>query len=346
MTEKKNYEDLKREVWETGRCAGCGACVAVCPADAIILAGGGASCSPSHTGYCKDATDGVPCGACYAVCPRTSGKGSDTASSPLLGEYREIVAAKAAFDVARKQSGGAVTAILANALEEGLVDAVVTITEDRWTMKPRSAVITAREVLVAHAGSRYNWWVPLLSALKEAVVRRKFQRIAVVGVPCAVQALRAMKSSSNDLIRPFGRSIRLIIGLFCTESFDYERLVEGKLKTELGLETWQIKRLDVKGKLEVTVTDGSVLSIPLAELQDCIRPGCHFCTDLTAADADISAGAVGSAGGYTTLIIRNDVGAGFVADAVDRGLLSLHDEVDIAPIERLAGKKAGRRSET
>jgi coenzyme F420 hydrogenase subunit beta len=344
MTEKKNYEDLKREVWETGRCAGCGACVAVCPADAIILAGGGASRSPSHTGYCKDATDGVPCGACYAVCPRTPGKGRDTA--PLLGEYREIVAAKAAFEVTKKQSGGAVTAILANALEEGLIDAVVTITEDRWTMKPRSVVITAQEVLIAHAGSRYNWWVPLLSALKEAVVRRKFQHIAVVGVPCAVQALRAMKSSSNDLVRPFGRSIRLIVGLFCTESFDYEKLVEGKLKTELGLETWQIKRLDVKGKLEVTVTDGSTLSIPLDELHDCIRPGCLVCTDLTAVDADISAGAVGSAGGYTTLIIRNDVGAGFVADAVDRGRLSLQDEVDIAPIERLAGKKAERRSET
>lgn len=345
MTEKKNYEDLKKEVWETGKCAGCGACVAVCPADAIILGGGSESLSPSHTGYCKDATDGVPCGACYAVCPRTSENDWDTAPSPLLGEYREIVAARAAFDVAKKQSGGAVTAILANALEEGLIDAVVTVAEDRWTMQPQSVVITSKEVLITHAGSRYNWWVPLLSALKEAVIRRKFQRIAVVGVPCAVQALRAMKSSSNDLVRPFGRSIRLIIGLFCTESFDYEKLVERKLKTDLGLDTWQIKRLNVKGKLEVTVTDGSNLSIPLAELHDCIRPGCHFCTDLTAAEADISAGAIGSPEGFTTLIIRNNVGTGFVTDAIEHNRLSVREDIDLAPIERLAEKKAERRKE-
>lgn len=32
-----NYEDLKREVWDKGICSGCGACVAVCPANAIIF---------------------------------------------------------------------------------------------------------------------------------------------------------------------------------------------------------------------------------------------------------------------------------------------------------------------
>jgi coenzyme F420 hydrogenase subunit beta len=344
MTEQKNYEDLKREVWERGRCAGCGACVAVCPADAIVLAGGTTSLSPTHTGYCKDATDGVPCGACYAVCPRTPGTKPEGAPSPLLGEYQRIVAAKAAFDVARKQSGGAVTAILANALDEGLIDAVVTVAEDRFTLQPQSVVITSSEVLITQAGSRYNWWVPLLAALKEAVVRRKFRSIAVVGVPCAVQALHAMRVSRNDLVRPFGRSLRLIVGLFCTESFDYEKLVEGKLKTELGLETWQIGRLDVKGKLEVTMTDGSTVSIPLAELNDCIRPGCHICTDLTATAADISAGAIGSGEGYTTLIIRNDRGRGFVDDAVRHHRLMLTEDVDLIPIDRLAGRKAERNT--
>ena len=33
----KSYLDLKSEVWDAGRCSGCGACVAVCPADALYF---------------------------------------------------------------------------------------------------------------------------------------------------------------------------------------------------------------------------------------------------------------------------------------------------------------------
>ncbi len=33
----KSYLDLKSDVWDTGRCSGCGACVAVCPVDVSYL---------------------------------------------------------------------------------------------------------------------------------------------------------------------------------------------------------------------------------------------------------------------------------------------------------------------
>ena len=167
--------------------------------------------SPTSNGYCKQATDNVMCGACYAVCPRIGNQPADT-----LGEYLELLSAKAGFEVPHKQSGGAVTAILANALDEGLIDAIVTVTEDRWTLKPSSVIITKTDVLIQQAGSRYSWWVPLLAALKTAVVGRKFKRIAVIGVPCAVQAVARMRESDNDLVRPYGKAIRLVIGLFCT----------------------------------------------------------------------------------------------------------------------------------
>ncbi len=176
---QKSYLDLKSEVWDTGRCSGCGACVAVCPADALSFAEGEMVTNPQTTGYCKQATDTVPCGACYDVCPRVGDQPADT-----LGKYLELVSAKALFDIPHRQSGGAVTAILANALDEGLIDAVVTVTEDRWSLKPSSVIITRSDVLIQQAGSRYSWWVPLLAALKNAVVERKFRRIAVVGVPC------------------------------------------------------------------------------------------------------------------------------------------------------------------
>jgi len=339
---EKSYIDLKREVWDAGLCARCGACVAVCPADSLFFgraAEGESPLSPESTGYCKMETDGVPCGACYRACPRT---GERLPLPSLLGETVETVAARAAFPVAHKQSGGAVTAILKSALEEGTIDAVVTVTADPWTLKPRSEVITDAGVLVTHAGSRYNWWVPLLAALKEAVVVRKCQNIAVVGVPCVVQAVYRIRESDFDLLRPFGRSIRLVIGLFCTDSFDYARLVEGALRRERGIEPWAVRRLDVKGALEVTVDDGTVVSIPLAELESCIPSGCKTCTDFAALDADISAGAVGSPEGFTTLLIRTPAGKGFVDRARASGALETSDEVALAPAERLAARKAAR----
>ncbi|KUG20980.1 putative coenzyme f420-dependent oxidoreductase [hydrocarbon metagenome] len=332
--ESKTIKDLEREVWMKGACSGCGACVAVCPADAIYFPAGSAL-TPTSAGYCKAETDGIPCGACYTVCPRTA---LEIRSG--LGTYQEIVAARSTFEVERKQSGGAVTALLLTALEEGMIDAVVTVSEDRWTLKPSSVVITSTEALVHQAGSRYSWWVPLLTALKEAVVTRKYRRIAVVGVPCVVQAAKALRRADHDLLRPFGRSIRLVIGLFCTESFDYEKLVENKLKREYNIEPWQIRRLDVKGQLEVTHEDGSVISVPLDELKSSVRPGCHLCTDFTAVDADVSAGSVGSPAGYTTLIIRNDVGRGFVDRAIWRGRLATSGDINVRIIERLAGQKA------
>lgn len=338
--EMKTYKDLESEVWATGLCSGCGACVAVCPADALRFVSGNTD-APVNNCYCKAENDSVPCGACYAACPRVN----LAEQGKMLGSYQEIVAARSVFPVERKQSGGAVTAILVNALDEGLIDAVVTVTRDPWTMKPSSAVITASDALIQHAGSRYSWWVPLLASLKEAVVTRKYRRIAVVGVPCAARAAQVIRASDHDLLRPYGKAIRLVIGLFCTETFDYAKLVEEKLQSERNIEPWEIRRLDIKGKMDVYLQDERQISIPLAELEEAVRPGCHVCTDFTAVDADISAGAVGSPEGYTTLVIRNDIGKGFVDRAVWQGKLSTGGAVDLALVERLAAKKAERRQE-
>jgi len=339
---RKNYTDLKEEVWDTGLCSGCGACVAMCPADAIIFRKDGEFSGPAHTGYCKDVQDGVPCGACYAACPRTKDQHTHHMAATGVGECLRVLSARSGFDVRKRQSGGAVTAILASALEEGTIDGIVTIAADPWTHEPGAILITDREVLIAKAGSRYAWWVPLLSALKTAVVTQKKERLAIIGVPCAISAARIIQSSEHPFLKPYGRAIRLTIGLFCTETFDYQHLIDKKIKGEIGIDSWDIERLDVRGKLIVTKQNGTKIEIPLQELEECVRPGCHVCGDLTAVDADISAGAIGSAEGFTTLLIRTPTGEGFVNHAVERGALLIEGETNMKIIERFAGDKAKR----
>lgn len=335
----KSYVDLMHEVWDRGLCAGCGACVAVCPADAICFDEPGGALRPRNIGYCKQLNDEVDCGACYDACPRVM-----KVDKGVLGEYEEIISARAAMDIPRKQTGGAVTAILYTALNEGLIDAIVTVGEDRWTKKPVSVVITDSGELIHHAGSRYNWWVPLVAALKSAVIEKKYQRIAVIGVPCVVQAIHRMRHSGNDLLAPFGKRIRLVIGLFCTETFDYHTLMEELLQAQHHIEAWKIDHMDVRGRLDVTLRDGTSRSFPLKELEAAIRPGCRHCTDFTAIFADISAGSVGSERGHTTLVVRNDIGKMFVDEAVVRDHLIIEGTVDIPSIERLGGKKIEKAS--
>ncbi len=84
--------------------------------------------------------------------------------------------------------------------------------------------------------------------------------------------------------------------------------------------------------------------MPLAELETCIRKGCHYCTDLTAVMSDISAGAIGSPAGTTTLIIRTPTGKGFVDSAVQDHKLTLTTGVDTAVIEKLASAKIRKNS--
>jgi coenzyme F420 hydrogenase subunit beta len=332
--ERKSYLRLKEEVWDRGICSGCGACVAVCPADAICFGEAGGAPCPHNIGYCKEESDEVPCGACYEACPRTSKMQAEE-----MGPFQEILSAKAAFAVPRAQSGGAVTALLVNALEEGLIDAVVTVSEDRWTLRPSSVVISSSDALIHQAGSRYSWWVPLVAALKTAVVEKKFRRIAIIGVPCVVQAVDRIRKSDHELLRPYGKSIRLLIGLFCTESFDYNALVEGKLKKEYKIDTWKVDRLDVKGKLEVRMRDGTSISIPVQELEAAVRPGCHYCLDLTAVYSDLSAGAAGSPAGFTSLIVRTDIGRMFLENAIRNQRIVTGPGPDVTAIAKLITRK-------
>ncbi len=340
MAEKTSYQNLREMVWDTGICSGCGACTAVCPADALYFCVEPGILHPVSSGYCKQESDNVPCGACFAVCPRGKERG-DEAATDLLGTCLRITGAHATGPVPRRQNGGAVTAILRSALEEGIIDGVITVGEDRFSHRPFSLLVTVSGDLVSHAGTRYNWSVPVLQSLKTAVIDKKLSRLAVIGTPCVASAARIMKNSENDLVKPFGNAIRLIIGLFCTETFDYGILMKEILSGK-GYDLTKIDRLNVKGRLEITLLDGTSSTVSLEDVDSAVRSGCRVCRDFSGLDADISAGSVGTPDQVTTLIIRTPAGESFVERAIHVGMLAIDEPVDRSRIENLSRAKLYR----
>ena len=98
-----------------------------------------------------------------------------------------------------------------------------------------------------------------------------------------------------------------LIGLFCFEAFDYEKLKE-ETKRLLGVDLDKAEKTQIhKGKYIVQV-DGKEYSCKVKELNSAIEKGCAYCDDFTARLADISVGSVGSPDGYSTVIVRSDAG--------------------------------------
>jgi len=326
----KNYRQLEEEVWYRGICSGCSICTVACPMKTIFFVDG----HPDTYNYCKSEKDDVPCGGCYSCCPRV-----DTFLEKYgIGEYHKVFAARANIEISKKQSGGAITSILYNALERDFIDGVVMVGQDHTTLMTYSVAITDPKILLCYAGSKYIWYTPSLTALTELVEEGNHKRIAIIGTPCVCQAIRKMLNSDNPVLNRLKDKIELIIGMFCTEIFDYYSAIS-YLK-ENGIEPGDIKRIDIKRDLIIDKYDGTRVEIPIKK--DLKREGCRYCLDFSAVDADISAGSIGSKEGYTTLVVRTNIGEFFVNSAEENGYLELGPLDNVKDIEKFADLKYKR----
>ena len=76
-----------------------------------------------------------------------------------------------------------------------------------------------------------------------------------------------------------------------------------------------------KGKFEITLKDGKEHVLELSDFDEHRSSSCRFCTDLTAENADISFGGVGSPKGWTTVLARSAIGYEIFNEAVDNGYI-------------------------
>ncbi len=253
----------------------------------------------------------------------------DRADEQFFGPYRRMVRASLTPPKPGAQWTGITTRLAERLLETKAVDAVLTMApdkDDKW--KPVPVLITEAADMAQVRGMRMGY-APLL-ALLEPARAAGHKRIAVIGIPCQIYALRAIE-------RDLGFDSITVIGTPCSDNTTTENFHTflGLLSDDPDSITYLEFRADYK--VELRFDDGRkklipFLSLPISDLpRDFFPLTCRTCVDYTNSLADITVGYMGGEG-EQWLLVRNRRGE----DLLDL----LGDEVRLSePGDK--GKRAG-----
>jgi coenzyme F420 hydrogenase subunit beta len=234
----KNISNIKKN----NLCMGCGACIAICPNEAIKLIidnNKGIYIPKIDLKECNE------CSLCYEICP---GQGVDfnninrelfkkQPKNPLIGNYLNCyVGHSTNYNIRyNSSSGGLITQILIFALEEGIIDgALVTRMKKDNPLEPDPFVARNREEIIEASKSKYCP-VPLNFGLKEILKSKNGEKFAVVGLPCHIHGIR----KAEKINRKLKEKIELHMGIFCGMTPNF-------LGTKFLLDKYEIKEETVK----------------------------------------------------------------------------------------------------
>jgi len=173
-------------------------------------------------------------------------------------------------------------------------------------------VTTYNDVLKC-AGTRYSYSPNILAPTGKIMQKRN---LAFVGTPCQIRAVRQMQLSK---LSSWPRSVRLLVGLMCSECFSYERLMGEIVQEKLGADLNSVRKMNIKGRLFIT-HDSKTESISLAEVKKYSRTACKVCDDFSSELADLSVGGLG-VNRWSFVVIRSKVGEEVFSRAVKAGCL-------------------------
>ncbi len=329
-----DFDKLKATIIDTDLCSGDGACVAACPQRVIKFEKG----LPTLVGEC------TVCGICHSVCYRfkdvADKKEADLES---IGYYQKIVQARATNETIRDnaQSGGVITALLIAAIENGIIDAASLVQKGKDIIDGVPYLAYTPEQIAEGSGSIYGW-VPAVENARAARAN-KAENLAYVGLPCQISGMSMMM---RERIIEVHERFKLLIGLFCMETYDMET-IDAVYKKKTKRDIREATKLDIaKGKLISDFPDEQT-KVKLHEFDDGVRKGCWVCTDFAAEIADLSVGNVGSKSGYSTLVVRSEIGKQLFDIAVSKGYLEIMElsEKQLAAVFKLNKfKKEGRQT--
>jgi coenzyme F420 hydrogenase subunit beta len=359
--EKLQWKHLYEEVVTSGLCTGCAGCVIVCPHDVLGYNDESGVYRPFQTeeGFgpddCSHGQKG--CTSCTRACPRFRAWEPEIDEfmfertrrpDEVSGIFKDIVLARATDPVLAEvgQDGGLVSAILLYALEKDIIDcALVSYLEgDGSSWKAVPGVARTKEDVIASAGSRYTYSANTL-AYADAI-ESGAERIALVGMSCQSSVPPVMKQRRTGKT---ARRLSLNIGLLCSKTFD-DAIFEELLEAKYDLPRAVIKKMNIKGRLQIWTHDDRYVEVPLKECHAYTREGCKMCPDFAAEHADISTGGIGAFNDWTLTVIRTDAGRelmdGLVADGWVETRPGDDDPGAIELMHKLARKQRTRWPET
>ncbi|MFX0106551.1 MAG: coenzyme F420 hydrogenase/dehydrogenase beta subunit N-terminal domain-containing protein, partial [Candidatus Hodarchaeota archaeon] len=220
---KPIYEPVK-VIFNSKNCSGCGLCAGICPVNCLQI----------YNGFGKiDEDKCIRCGLCYFLCPRTylpvkilnmaQENIAEIKNYSKVGYYMEAYSAKTKIKEIAKvcQDGGIASTCIHYLLDKNKIDIAIGAKMSNTLWRPEPLLIKNKEDIISTAGTKYvnN---PNLQLLNQNELKEK--KIAVVGVPCQMQAL--LKSKIYDIGFPSINNVEYRIGIFCMESFSYESLLK------------------------------------------------------------------------------------------------------------------------
>lgn len=246
-----------------------------------------------------------------------------------FGPHRRMLRARLASPAPGAQWTGITTRIAERLLETGAVDAVLAMApdpEDKW--KPMPVLVTRAEDMAQCRGMRMGY-APLL-ALLEPARAAGHRRLAIIGIPCQVYALRALE-------RELGFDRLYVIGTPCSDNTTTENFHRFLALLDEAPDSITYLEFRADFHVELRFADGRIREIPFLQLpisqlpRDFFPLTCRTCVDYTNVLADITVGYMGGQG-EQWLLVRNERG---------EELLSLLGDEVVTSAPGSAGKRAG-----
>jgi coenzyme F420 hydrogenase subunit beta len=255
----------------------------------------------------------------------------------FFGVVEQIWRARKLEPSAGAQWTGITTLLAEQLLQSNQVDAVLTMRpdhQDRW--RPVPVIVTEAADLASCRGMRMGY-APLL-ALLEPAAARGLKRLAVIGIPCQVHALRAMQKSGR--LAQMGIAQITVIGTPCSDNTTTENFHQflDLVAKQIGQTKDNITYLEFRADyhVELRFSNAPTLAIPYLQLPlsqlapDFFPLTCRTCVDYTNSLADITVGYMGGSG-QQWLLVRNQDGAALL-------------EAVRAQLELVAPESAGKRT--
>jgi len=334
-------------------CTGCGACIGLCPNQALELTldhEKGIFLPKLNKEKC------TRCSICYQVCAGSKidfellnedifGKKPENV---ILGNYLNCYTGHAADSSIRYKSasGGIVTQLLLFALEAEVIDgALVARMKRNDPLKPECFIAKTKNEIIEASGSRY---CPVPTNVLIRKIVDDDGRFAVVGLPCHIHGVRKAELINKKL----KEKIVLHLGLFChhVPSFHATEL----LLQRLGIRKNEIAELQYRGEgwpgsMKILLKGGAKKTLPYQRCWDFlgldffIPARCLVCSDGLNELADLSCGDAwlpefsNDSLGTSILLSRNNVSEGLLKKAVLAGRL----ELDSIPPQKVIQSQLG-----